>query len=855
MATKKISQLEAITEAEDSDVLVIVDVSEGTTNKITKGNLLLGSGHSVELTLDPQTYQLVLKLKNAAGTELSTQSVDLPNENAVTGIEYENGILTITKQVGEPSTVDLSPLIEGLVTESDFNTFTQTLAETIQGINETIGAINVKNGQQDEAIEENYKEITKLKEKVAEQEEIINQMPQVEDEGYDVTLNNTIKAPFTLFSPEGHSEQESTEGYNLFNNGTDTIIQSGVTSVCNNGLMSLNGTTSSGGSIYGAPNSYLSEAKKVGHLVAGTYKLIIRKVNGNISSTEGASVFYLRDSTGVGKCSMAIGSDSQLVQKDFTIDEEIDIYGQWYVNAVGWTFNNYVVSFTLVSGTKTKDFEPFTNGASPNPSYEQPIKSAGENVNLFDGDDFIDGKVPQLSNGELTNLSTGSTTLYKEINNKGDYVISVKYKISNDLYIMYYDEDYKYVGYIRNNGNTSHEVNLSTYEKYNEAKYIRVRFGVRLENITKIKLEHGDKATPYSPFGMGSITEKIVNRNWLLNGKTFTPSAGGWYDQLGTVTTSLSQINSNTNYYDLKANTNYTIKIDKYKNINAYQLAFIKNNAISAIVNTTNLANPVTFKPTANMRVWLRAQIVETNVETYFDAQLELGSTATPYIPHEEQTYSVYTQQPMRSIGDVRDVFFKNTVDSPYYDENLILNGWYERHDIEEIIVDGNLDGFHFSYTFESGAGNVYYKNSEYKLAKSPLSDGITGNILCNRLIAKPERATITGIEGISITLRSNAINVTLGGDYLTKELKNAYASENPLIIVFELKDPTNLLCTTEQTNILENIPSTFSGQTNVFSIDEVKAYLRAKGLLDLNTLDSDINNVKQAIVALGGVV
>ena len=67
MATKKISQLEAITEAENSDVLVIVDVSEGTTNKITKNNLLKGTGHTIEMTLN-ESYQIVLKLKNAEGT-------------------------------------------------------------------------------------------------------------------------------------------------------------------------------------------------------------------------------------------------------------------------------------------------------------------------------------------------------------------------------------------------------------------------------------------------------------------------------------------------------------------------------------------------------------------------------------------------------------------------------------------------------------------------------------------------------------------------------------------------------------------------------------------------------------------
>ena len=99
MATKKITQLEALTEADDSDVLVIVDVSEGETKKITKNNFLVGTGHTIELSLDPSTYILTLILKNEAGTALSTQSVNLPSEDALTNITYSNGILTYSRYI------------------------------------------------------------------------------------------------------------------------------------------------------------------------------------------------------------------------------------------------------------------------------------------------------------------------------------------------------------------------------------------------------------------------------------------------------------------------------------------------------------------------------------------------------------------------------------------------------------------------------------------------------------------------------------------------------------------------------------------------------------------------------------
>lgn len=121
MATKKISELQAVTTAEDNDVLVLVDVSEGTTNKITKGNLLIGAGNQIEIVLDPETYQLVFKLKNSAGAELSTAKIDLPSVNAITGIEYSNGKLVLTKQSEAIGEVDITGLISGLQSEITSN--------------------------------------------------------------------------------------------------------------------------------------------------------------------------------------------------------------------------------------------------------------------------------------------------------------------------------------------------------------------------------------------------------------------------------------------------------------------------------------------------------------------------------------------------------------------------------------------------------------------------------------------------------------------------------------------------------------------------------------------------------------
>lgn len=77
MATKKISELEAITKAEDDDVLVIVDSSEGTTKKIKKDDFLS--------ELQEENTELKEDLSDAEDNQLtapaSGESIDL-NDSA-----------------------------------------------------------------------------------------------------------------------------------------------------------------------------------------------------------------------------------------------------------------------------------------------------------------------------------------------------------------------------------------------------------------------------------------------------------------------------------------------------------------------------------------------------------------------------------------------------------------------------------------------------------------------------------------------------------------------------------------------------------------------------------------------------
>lgn len=434
MATKKISELEAITEADDSDVLAIVDVSEGKTNKITKNNLLIGAGHSIEMSLNQEIYALTLTLKNAAGTELSTASIDLPNENAVTNISYNNGKLTLTKQSGATSTVDISGLINGLVTESDFSTFTTALQETI-------GAINVKNEQQDEAIENNYKVITKLQEDV---EDLTERMEDAENNEMTYTptpatshyLQDSADSRFRKFIPIGRTTQESTTGKQLFNKEAEIVFSNielndwNVTPL-NTGIRVKTTYTYNGG----APNVLYVLKDMDGY----QNKLVRIKSNIYISGQRtGRIVMGLSKEDGTDRNQLTfleVSGNIVSVQIPSELGESHYLYVSFYsIPNKNATVNDYIDYTDLIVTIDNEDmtYEPYTGGEpAPNPKYPIDIKNTGDNgsVNVkVENKNFLDSNAPTTTRGGVTlyNNGDGSYTLNGTFTSNAAFQLTTK---------------------------------------------------------------------------------------------------------------------------------------------------------------------------------------------------------------------------------------------------------------------------------------------------------------------------------------------------------------------------------------------------------------------------------------------
>lgn len=81
------------------------------------------TGTNLGVSIDNTTYVMTIDLKNTAGDVISTGSVDLPLESMVIGASYDDSTkeIVLTLQSGEEVRFSVADLVNGLVSQSDFD--------------------------------------------------------------------------------------------------------------------------------------------------------------------------------------------------------------------------------------------------------------------------------------------------------------------------------------------------------------------------------------------------------------------------------------------------------------------------------------------------------------------------------------------------------------------------------------------------------------------------------------------------------------------------------------------------------------------------------------------------------------
>ena len=93
-------------------------------NNLTYYTLGANTASTMELTMNSSTYVITYNLKNAAGTTLSTGTIDLPIESVVVSGSYDsaNKKVVLTLQNGSTIEFSVADLVAGLVSTTDYAT-------------------------------------------------------------------------------------------------------------------------------------------------------------------------------------------------------------------------------------------------------------------------------------------------------------------------------------------------------------------------------------------------------------------------------------------------------------------------------------------------------------------------------------------------------------------------------------------------------------------------------------------------------------------------------------------------------------------------------------------------------------
>ncbi len=102
------------------------------------------SGHSIDVTLNKSTYVMAISLKDKNGEVLNEKTVDFPMETAFVNASYDKASKTMKFTLESGSTVDvpLGDLVEGLVSQTDFNVLSGEVQTLKTDVNNNTNAIS-----------------------------------------------------------------------------------------------------------------------------------------------------------------------------------------------------------------------------------------------------------------------------------------------------------------------------------------------------------------------------------------------------------------------------------------------------------------------------------------------------------------------------------------------------------------------------------------------------------------------------------------------------------------------------------------------------------------------------------------
>lgn len=694
----------------------------------------------------------------------------------------------------------------------------------------------LKDAEQDNKIIELQNEKAELEKELKEAQEDFYQNSirgQASGEYIHVEDSSNCRAKIGI---GGNSEQKMRSGKNYLNTlakykAGEKVTVDGITYIFNeDGSITCNGTATA--------DSVLTFSSNL-QTINGSGKKIVGTITGTQVPAKLSILAYTSDWS---KNTFELLSS---VNKNITINmqENIDYTIFRIIAYKGTTLNNQTIYYQILD-TSVNDLTYEQYGAMPSLDYLSKIETVGDNLNLLDIDKTTydltinlqkEGEYLKGNNVNIIRIGTfnDSRPQIEEKLKSGNYTISYEVEANSNVTILnlflcvIYEDD------TQENARSGESYSLEEGTKQKVFWTLNVQKNVKkmgivsyLSNscdiiVSKVKLEKGKVATPYSKYGQGSVKVTKCNKN-LFDKDNITLSEKSYnLDDNGEL---ISQGSWRVvNYIKVKPNTTYTLSGVMIPNKWTHRISEYDAQLVHTKQNQKTFDGFHTFT-TSSTTKYIRFNLISGNNGFDYDLssiQLEENKKKTTLEQHEEQSYIMPVQQEMLQ-GDYFD-----------FDNEKEVHVWGKK------ILDGtelwNKSGNKYP-TFYFSPCDISSKFAVPENAKGLCNYfKQIGSIWGQDVMAFDIANITTTHSDFRFCLGSNSTITTL--EEWKNKLSEMYNSGQPLVLYLQLRTPIRQKFTDEQKAVAKELNNarTYKNVTNITT--DSKAILSLDYAKDLETL------------------
>ena len=622
-------------------------------------------------------------------------------------------------------------------------------------------------------------------------------------EGKSIVIEktNNLRAKTVI---KGEHSQKTTEGKNVLNPKMETKTANGIT-IGNNGS-NVNQIIINGNTKYGTAMSF----DEILQLEENEYyTMSFRVISGsctNYATDRNWAIKFFPEQYKYQPLSLDISAGNTQKSLCFKASGKARKPYFWF----GWekrdeciegqtgVFKNLVLEMQIEKGKSLTSFEYYTGAKpSPNTNYQQKIETVGDNVNIIDVNNLTQALLNVYDGTLILNQGWRCTdyldVFYKEYNFSWESDSSYF-----QVKVCFYDKDKKFLSSLNYIENDTYS---KSFKVPNGARFMKLSYSISINQVAaireKIKLEKGSKATPYSPYGQGSV--EVVKKN--SNIATISNLGTAWeYTTDGALKNKARNIGTELTKFSIKKGQTIKINLMLISQPTVDSTFSILVNNITLPGNPLNLGDlskfPLnqiltrTYTATEDTEIRYRlygnanSDIFEFKFWVNFDETLE-------YEKAEKEKYIIPVQQEMLD-GDYID-----TVEHHEW-HKLILTG------TENVIrIKANHGKYIFGIDTELQA--ISTKSEEIKEIYCNVATQTSRGILFSNITADCISYGSDNNYYRDIVLSCmNTYNMTV--EEFKAWIKERYDAGNPVVIYYQLATPINLALTEEQKKVLKEI-------------------------------------------------